>query len=149
LREARVTIYDVDPLGAEDAGSLHAFYYENFLKGAVSAGKVDNGNRSLQVLAFQSGGRVLNRSNDLADLIATSVADARAYYTLTFSPAAADHPDEYHDLQVKISKPGLTARGPATTLKKLRRQSRGRDFNCSRKLAYQFFWRIRSRMSSL
>jgi len=110
LREARVTMYDIDPLGAETAASFQAFYYENFLKGLVSAGKAENGNRSLQVLACQTGGRVLNRSNDLVDLIATSVADARAYYTLTFAPAVADRPNEYHDLQVKISKPGLTAR---------------------------------------
>jgi VWFA-related protein len=110
LREARVTIYDIDPLGAENAASFQAFYYENFLKGVVSADKAENGNRSLQVLAFQTGGRVLNRSNDLADLIATSVADARDYYTLTFAPAVADRRNEYHDLQVKISKPGLTAR---------------------------------------
>jgi len=110
LREARITIYDIDPLGTEDAASLQTFYYENFLKGAVSAGKVENGNRGLQVLAFQTGGRVLNRSNDLVDLIATSIADAKTYYTLTFAPAVADRPNEYHDLQVKISKPGLTAR---------------------------------------
>ena len=110
LREARITIYDVDPLGLEDAASFRTFYYESFLKGVTSASKVENGNLGLQVLAFQTGGRVLNRSNDLADLIATSVADAKAYYTLTFAPAAASHPDEYHDLEVKISTPGLTAR---------------------------------------
>ena len=110
LREARVTIYDVDPLGTEDAASFRTFYYENFLKGVTSASKVGNGNLGLQVLAFQTGGRVLNRSNDVGDLIATSVADAKAYYTLTFAPAVAGHPNEYHDLQVEISKPGLTAR---------------------------------------
>lgn len=110
LREARVTIYDVDPLGTDDAASFRTFYYENFLKGVTSASKVGNGNLGLQVLAFQTGGRVLNRSNDVGDLIATSVADAKAYYTLTFAPAVAGHPNEYHDLQVEISKPGLTAR---------------------------------------
>lgn len=67
LREARVTIYDIDPLGAENAANFQVFYYENFLKGVVSAGKAENGNRGLQVLAFQTGGRVLNRSDDLVD----------------------------------------------------------------------------------
>lgn len=110
LREARVTIYDLDPLGTEDAASFRTFYYENFLKGVISASKVEEGSLGLQVLAVQTGGRVLNRSNDFAELIATSVAEANAYYTVTFAPAAADHPNEYHDLQVKISKPGLTAR---------------------------------------
>jgi VWFA-related protein len=110
LREARVTIYDVDPLGIEDAASFRTFYYEAFLKGVTSANEVENADLSLQVLAIQTGGRVLDRSNDVAGLIATSVADTKAYYKLTFAPAAADDPDEYHDLEVKISKPGLTAR---------------------------------------
>jgi hypothetical protein len=69
-----------------------------------------NGDLGLPVLAVQTGGRVLPRSNDVGDRIATSVADAKAYCRLRFAPAAAGHPNEYHDLQVKISEPGLTAR---------------------------------------
>ena len=110
LREARVTVYDIDPLGTEDAANFRTFYYETFLKGVTSASKVGNANLALQVLAVQSGGLVLNRTNDIADVIATSVADTKAYYTVTLAPAAADHPDEYHELQVNVSKPGLTAR---------------------------------------
>jgi VWFA-related protein len=109
LREARITLYSIDPLGIHDAGGL-LFYYESFLKGVDSANKVQAGNLGLQVLAAQSGGRVLNTSNDVAGSIATCLADAKAYYTLSFDSAAADHPNEYHGLEVKIGKPGLTAR---------------------------------------
>lgn len=110
MREARVTLYSIDPLGMDDAGGFRTFYYESFLKGVVSASKVQNGNLGLQVIAVQSGGRVLNQSNDIAGLIGSCVADAKAYYTLSFGAADADHPDEYHNLQVKIDKPGLEAR---------------------------------------
>jgi VWFA-related protein len=110
MREARITLYSVDPLGMDDAGGFQTFYYENFLKGVVSANKVDNGNLGLQVIATQSGGLVLNRSSDVASLIAECIADAKAYYTLSFQAADADHPDEYHNLRIKIDKPGLTAR---------------------------------------
>jgi VWFA-related protein len=110
MREARITLYSVDPLGMDDAAGFQTFYYENFLKGVVSANKVDNGNLGLQVIATQSGGLVLNKSSDVASLIAKCVADAKAYYTLSFQAADADHPDEYHNLQIKIDKPGLTAR---------------------------------------
>jgi VWFA-related protein len=110
MREARITLYSVDPLGMDDAGGFQTFYYENYLKGVVSASKVDNGNLGLQVIATQSGGQVLNKSSDVASLIAKCVADAKAYYSLSFEAADADHPDEYHNLQVKIDKPGLTAR---------------------------------------
>ncbi len=92
-------------------GSLAgAFYYESFLKGVGSAKKVQNGNLALQVLSVQSGGRVLNSSNEIDKSIAICLADAKAFYTLSFDPPAADRPDEYHNLQVRIGKPGLTAR---------------------------------------
>jgi VWFA-related protein len=110
LRESRVTLYSVDPLGMDDAAGFQTFYYENFLKGVPSVNKVESGDVGLQVIATQSGGQVLNRSNDIAGSIAGCVADAKVYYTLSFAAAAADHPNEYHNLQIKIDKPGLTAR---------------------------------------
>lgn len=110
LRDARITLYSLDPLGTNDAGSFRTFYYESFLKGVTSAQKVDGGNLALQVLATQSGGLVLNSSNDLQKLLAKPLADANAFYTLSFDASPADHPDEFHALQVKVDKHGLTAR---------------------------------------
>jgi VWFA-related protein len=110
LREARVTLYSVDPLGLADAATSREFFYEEFLKGVPSANKVQSGNLALQVLATQSGGRVLNSSNDIAKLIADCLLDAKAYYTLSFDAPPADRPNEYHSLQVKVDKRGLIAR---------------------------------------
>jgi VWFA-related protein len=110
LRDARITLYSIDPLGMNDAASFRTFYYQSFLKGVTSVKRVDSGNLALQVLATQSGGLVLNSSNDLQKLLAAPLADARAFYTFAFDAARADHPDEYHALQVKVDKPGLTVR---------------------------------------
>jgi VWFA-related protein len=110
LREARITLYSVDPLGMDDAGGFRTFYYESFLKGVKSVNKVQSGNLALQVLAVQSGGRALNSSNDVARLIASCLDDAKAFYTLSFDSPPADNPNEYHSLEIKIDKPGLTAR---------------------------------------
>ena len=110
LREARITLYAIDPSGTADAGSFRTFYYESFLKGVTSSNKVDNGDLALQVLAVQSGGRVLNSSNDVPGLIAASFADSKAYYSISFESPPADRPDEYHALAIKVDKPGLTAR---------------------------------------
>jgi VWFA-related protein len=109
LRDARITLYSVDPLGMEE-GMGRTFYYETFLKGVSSANKVQNGNLALQVLAAQSGGRVLTSSNDIAKLITSCLEDSRAFYTLSFDSPPADHANEYHSLQIKISRPGLSAR---------------------------------------
>lgn len=110
LRVARITLYSIDPVGAADAGSFQTFYYQSFLKGVRSANDVQNANLGLQVLATQSGGRVLNSNNNLMSSIASCLLDAKVFYTLSFDSARADHPNEYHALQVKIDKSGLTAR---------------------------------------
>ncbi len=106
LREAGVTLYAVDTLGPTENPSRE-FYYEAFLKGVRSPRDAQFGNLSLEVLAAQSGGRVLNAGNDVADKIQTCVRDAAAYYVLTFAAPAADSPNEYHAIAVKIDRPKL------------------------------------------
>jgi VWFA-related protein len=110
LRQARITLYSVDPLGTAAAGDLRTSDYEQFLKAVKTAKQAEIGHLALQVLAYQSGGRVLNSSNDLAGEIGTCVADANAFYVLSFDGLAGDGPNEYHALEIKIDKPGLTAR---------------------------------------
>jgi VWFA-related protein len=110
LRQARITLYSIDPRGMSDAGSTRTFYYKEFLKGVPFAKRVRPGNLGLQVLAAQSGGLVLNSTNDLASAIADCVSDADAFYVLSFDSARADHANEFHALEVKVDKPGLTAR---------------------------------------
>jgi hypothetical protein len=96
-------------LGTADALSLRTDY-KQFLKGVKKAGQADLGDLALQVLASQSGGQVLNSSNDLAGEIATCVADTSGFYVLSFDGLPGDGPNEYHALDVKLDKPGLTAR---------------------------------------
>lgn len=110
LRQARITLYAVDPLGAEDAGAFRTFTYKGYLKPVRKAGQAQFGNLALQVLAAQSGGRVLNSNNDVAGEIAACVADANNFYVLSLDGLPGDGPNEYHALEVKIDKPGLVAR---------------------------------------
>jgi len=109
MREAAVTLYNVNPIGAAE-GVGRAFYYEDFLKGVSKPGQVQVADLSLQVLATQSGGLVFTGSNNLTAMLQQSVADGQAYYELSFDPPRADHADEYHQIEVQVAKPGLTAR---------------------------------------
>jgi VWFA-related protein len=109
LRRARVILYSISPLGTSQ-GLGSTFYYQDFLKGVSDAHKASLGNLSLQVLAVQSGGLALTSSNDVASLLQRCLADAQAYYELSFDPAPADRRDEYHSLEIQVDKPGLTAR---------------------------------------
>ncbi|HEY1801331.1 MAG TPA: VWA domain-containing protein [Terriglobales bacterium] len=110
LRRAGVTIYSIDPLGLRDAAGMRTLYYQQFTKGVTTAKHADPGNLALQVFAYQTGGRVLNSSNDISGEIAQSVTDANAYYSLSFDSLPADGPNAYHAVKVKVDKPGLTAR---------------------------------------
>jgi VWFA-related protein len=109
LRQARITLYAVDPLGSSE-GVGRTFYYQDFLKGVSKSSQASLGDLSLQVLATQSGGMALSSSNDIVVLLQKCLQDTEAYYELSFTPAPADHRDEYHNLLVQVAKPGLTAR---------------------------------------
>jgi VWFA-related protein len=109
LRQARVTLYSVDPLGVADIGG-RTFYYEEFLKGVSKPNQVQAGNLALEVFAMQSGGQVLKSGNDIAVQLQKCVADTEAYYEISFVPPLADQRDNYHKLEVRVAKPGLMAR---------------------------------------
>lgn len=108
LRQARITLYSIDPLGMADTG-MRTSHYEDFLKGIRRQQDAEYGNLALQVIAIQTGGLVLNSSNDVASLLQRAMADGDAYYALSFDPAPGE-PNEYHELQIKVTEPGLTAR---------------------------------------
>jgi hypothetical protein len=104
-----VTLYNLDQPGTTEP-LARQFYFERFLKGVSSAHDVQYGDLALQVLAVQSGGRVLNSSNDIGSSVAACLADAQVFYTLRFEASAANHPNQYSSLQVKMNRRGLTTR---------------------------------------
>ena len=75
-----------------------------------SARKADTGNLGLKVLVTQSGGEIFGPDNDLAGQIDRCIADANAFYSISFNPPTAEHADEYHDLKVEVLHPGMTTR---------------------------------------
>lgn len=109
LRQANMTMTSIDPLGTADTGGGRTFFWQQFDKGAKKADNSQFGDLALEVLAFQSGGRVLNSSNDVVGEIAAAVSDLDFYYVLKFQTAPADTANQYHSLEVKVDKPGLAA----------------------------------------
>jgi VWFA-related protein len=110
LRQARITLYNIDPLALADAGGARTSDYKEFLKGVVSPEPVLPGDLALQALVVQSGGRVFNSNNDLEAALANCAMDANAFYVLSFEAARADRPGEYHSLGVTVDKPGIEPR---------------------------------------
>ena len=62
------------------------------------------------MLAIQSGGLALEFNNDVAAMLQQCVSDSAPYYEISFDAAPVERPDEYHQLEIKLAKPGLTAR---------------------------------------
>jgi VWFA-related protein len=109
LRQARITLYSIDPLGTRDIG-IRTSAYAAYLKGVSKPKEVEPGNLALQVFAVHSGGLVLNSGNDLAELLQKCLFDTEAYYEISFESPPAGQRDEYHHLELRLAKPGLSAR---------------------------------------
>jgi VWFA-related protein len=126
LREARIALYSFS-VGETNADG-RALTYRAYLNGVQSVQQATFMHLNRKVLAVETGGRVLepsddpaantndysltgfNANSDLVQQVNSCVQEAGTYYTLSFDPSHANHPDEYHDLKVRINRPGLTAR---------------------------------------
>jgi VWFA-related protein len=106
LRESRIALYALS--AGETPPSARPDLTE--IGGVKSLTDVSSIYLYREVLAVQSGGRVLPPDNDLAGQINSCVKEAGIFSTLSFDPMPADRPHEYHSLKVLIDKPGLTAR---------------------------------------
>ena len=110
LREARITLSSVTawPYPVRESP------YQNFLQGIQSARKTSDEyliqSLGLEVLATQSGGHVVEPGPYMADQIGLLVKEANDFYTISFDPPRTEQVDEYHELKVRLAKPGLTAR---------------------------------------
>ncbi len=107
LREAHLALYSFTVgEGANSQGEL----YKDYLDGVRVPRKASFMHLYRKVLAVQSGGRVVDNVSDVATQIQRCVQDDGYFYRISFDPFRADHPDEYHDLKVDITPPGLDAR---------------------------------------
>lgn len=111
LRQAHITLYTIDPLGAGEALG-YTFLYQSYLKPLLKSKQANYGNMGLQVFAMHSGGFVLPGTNDLTTEINRCVEDAQNYYVLSFDSTPSEQVDEYHALTV-TTKDGAKIRTTA------------------------------------
>lgn len=100
LRQDNIAVYTLDP---HELGRTDPFYYESYLKGVSQMKDAEYPHLALQVLSEHSGGRVLSGRDVMGELTA-AMQDANASYEMTFASAAGDHPNEYHNLQLKVNQ---------------------------------------------
>lgn len=114
LRLNHIALYNIETRGDAFTDTTQFFEYKEFVKGVKSAEHAYPADLSLQVLAVQTGGQIFTKSSDLPNEIAAELAkaaaDASPFYVLSTEAGKAEHANEYHSIEVKVNKPGLTAR---------------------------------------
>jgi hypothetical protein len=52
----------------------------------------------------------LEFSSDVTGMLERCLADAESWYEITFDAAVPEQPNEYHHIEIKLNKPGLSTR---------------------------------------
>jgi VWFA-related protein len=99
LRDARVTLYTIDPAGVlVDPG----------VYGGDPMIDPFGGNYEFNKLAKATGGRTLYGRNDVDMEINTAIQDGANFYTLTYRPANVTlDPQKFRRIKVTVDRPGL------------------------------------------
>jgi VWFA-related protein len=102
LRDARITLYTVDPAGVMiDPGEYGR---------AAAFNDPFGGNYQFSVLAKATGGRALYGRNDVDAEIGTTIRDGQEFYTLAYRPTDdSRNPEKFRKIRVTLDRPGLTA----------------------------------------
>jgi VWFA-related protein len=110
LREAQVTLDAVSSPHLIRDVALDREESSAFLNRAPKPDEASASNFALPVLAYQTGGQVLEDNNDIAHDIAACIRDAESYYAVSFDSVPAAEGPEYHSIRVQVDQPGLTVR---------------------------------------
>jgi VWFA-related protein len=101
LRDARVTLYSIDPAGLQvnNTYGSDAEFTDPF-----------GGNYQFNRLAKATGGKALYGRNDVDAEIATGIRDGASFYSLTYRPTNTSlDPQKFRKIRVTLTRPGLTA----------------------------------------
>lgn len=101
LRDARVTLYTIDPAGLQVNTGEYGL--------AAELEDPFGGNFQFSRLALATGGRTLYGRNDVDAEIGTAIQDGASFYTASYRPTNTS--DDYHDfrkIKATVDLPGLT-----------------------------------------
>jgi VWFA-related protein len=109
LQDAQVMIDALSPRDGTREAEMPRVDMTTMSAGA-SAQNVAPSSVALEVLARETGGRVLDESNDITADLVSCIHDADEYYILTFEMMHATAPHEFHPVEVKVNRPGAQVR---------------------------------------
>lgn len=101
-----VSIYPVDPRGL----ATSEFNIAENINSRTDRDYLNSTMDTLRVMAEQTDGRAILNRNDLTLAMKQIVRDASAYYLLGYSSAAAPTDGKFHEIRVRIKRPGVQVR---------------------------------------
>jgi VWFA-related protein len=110
LRDARVTLYTIDPAGVlADRGAYGDTDPDEYSNNATLPVPFV-GSYQFASLAKATGGRALYGRNDIEASIGTAIRDSSGFYTLTYRPTNQSSDSErFRQIKVAVKPSGLTA----------------------------------------
>ncbi len=107
LRDARVTLYTIDPAGVQ----INPGVYDTYSEIGGIATDPFGGNYEFNRLARATGGRTFYGRNDVDAEIGTSLRDGASFYTLVYRPEAGVPLDtnKFRKIKVTFENPGYHA----------------------------------------
>jgi hypothetical protein len=108
FKRSDCAIYSVDISGLAPQASASVEGMTSADRGASNArlGGRGRGHDSLYALAAETGGQLFYNSNDLGEHLEKLQEQTALVYLLSYSPAQLEEPGKYHDLKVKVKRPG-------------------------------------------
>ncbi len=105
---AGVTIYAIDPRGLTDQGDQSIELSSGGLGGLRNELRLQQ--NSLRTFAEETGGFAVLNTNSFADAYDRIVQENSSYYVLAYYPPSPQRDGKFHNIQVRVSRPGLTVR---------------------------------------
>ncbi len=111
---SNVNIYGVDPRGVtsgmEDSIEISSFADDNSIGPSNLQAELRNMHDSLRMLSEETGGFAVINRNDYRDAFSRILQDSSSYYVLGYYPTNEKRDGRFRNVQVKVSKPGVTVR---------------------------------------
>ena len=101
-----VSIYAVDPRGL----ATNEFDIAENINSRTDRDYLNSTMDTLRIMAEQTDGRAIVNRNDLTLAMKQIVRDASAYYLLGYSSASAPTDGKFHEIKVRIRRPGVQVR---------------------------------------
>ena len=102
LRDARVTLYTIDPAGVQLSNNYNTWGPDSLAPDPFG------GNYEFDKLAKATGGRSLYGRNDVDMEIGTAIRDGSSTYSVSYRPTSVvENPQKFRKIVVTVDRPGV------------------------------------------